>query len=112
MRKIGAVSCIVIHNLLICHNSLLAAVLKASQEIKKSKCLRKLLQLILAFGNYMNSGHRGGAYGFEIDGINRTCDTKSSIDKNITFLHYIALIVEKKVSGMGFVLYFFMAECF
>ena len=46
----------------------------------------------------MNSGHRGGAYGFEIDSINRTCDTKSSIDKNITFLHYLALIVEKKVS--------------
>lgn len=72
------------------------AVLNASLEIKKSKCLRKLLQLILAFGNYMNSGHRGSAYGFEIDGINRTCDTKSSIDKNITFLHYLALIVEKK----------------
>ncbi|KAK2146064.1 hypothetical protein LSH36_635g01003 [Paralvinella palmiformis] len=72
------------------------AVLCGSLEIKKSRYLPRLLQIILALGNYMNSGHRGGAYGFEIDSINRTCDTKSSIDKNITFLHYLALIVEKK----------------
>ncbi|KAI2651918.1 Disheveled-associated activator of morphogenesis 1 [Labeo rohita] len=58
----------------------------------------KLLEVVLAFGNYMNKGQRGNAYGFKISSLNKIADTKSSIDKNITLLHYLITILEKKYS--------------
>jgi len=39
------------------------AVLMASKEVSRSRRLRKVLEIILAFGNYMNKGSRGNAYG-------------------------------------------------
>lgn len=40
----------------------------ACEEIKRSKKFAKILQLILLFGNYMNSASKSNqlAYGFEI----------------------------------------------
>ncbi|KFU93138.1 Disheveled-associated activator of morphogenesis 1, partial [Chaetura pelagica] len=58
--------------------------------------LQQLLEVVLAFGNYMNKGQRGNAFGFKISSLNKIADTKSSIDKNITLLHYLITIVEKK----------------
>ncbi|XP_004698675.1 disheveled-associated activator of morphogenesis 1 isoform X1 [Echinops telfairi] len=67
-----------------------------SEEVFRSSALRQLLEVVLAFGNYMNKGQRGNAYGFKISSLNKIADTKSSIDKNITLLHYLITIVEKK----------------
>ncbi|XP_027698679.1 disheveled-associated activator of morphogenesis 1 [Vombatus ursinus] len=67
-----------------------------SEEVLKSTALRQLLEVVLAFGNYMNKGQRGNAYGFKLSSLNKIADTKSSIDKNITLLHYLITIVEKK----------------
>ena len=39
------------------------AVLMASKEVCQSRRLKKMLELLLAFGNYMNKGSRGNAYG-------------------------------------------------
>ena len=39
------------------------AVLTASKEVRHSRRLKKLLEVLLAFGNYMNKGSRGNAYG-------------------------------------------------
>ena len=39
------------------------AVLMASKEVSRSRRLRKMLEVLLAFGNYMNKGSRGNAYG-------------------------------------------------
>lgn len=39
------------------------AVLEASKELQRSKRLRILLEVVLAFGNYMNRGARGNAVG-------------------------------------------------
>jgi len=40
---------------------------KASQEVKNSQKLRKILEVVLALGNYLNGGtNRGGAYGFKV----------------------------------------------
>uniref|UniRef100_A0A4W6FG01 Dishevelled associated activator of morphogenesis 1b n=1 Tax=Lates calcarifer TaxID=8187 RepID=A0A4W6FG01_LATCA len=58
--------------------------------------LRQLLEVVLAFGNYMNKGQRGNAYGFKVSSLNKIADTKSSIDKNITLLHYMITVLEKK----------------
>ncbi|XP_051954813.1 disheveled-associated activator of morphogenesis 1-like isoform X2 [Xyrauchen texanus] len=74
------------------------ALTKASKEVLHSKNLKQLLEVVLAFGNYMNKGQRGNAYGFKISSLNKIADTKSSIDKNITLLHYLITILEKKYS--------------
>uniref|UniRef100_A0A668AN03 Dishevelled associated activator of morphogenesis 1b n=1 Tax=Myripristis murdjan TaxID=586833 RepID=A0A668AN03_9TELE len=72
------------------------ALSKASKEILHSRNLKQLLEVVLAFGNYMNKGQRGNAYGFKVSSLNKIADTKSSIDKNITLLHYLITILEKK----------------
>ncbi|KAM6915388.1 disheveled-associated activator of morphogenesis 1b isoform 1-T2 [Xenentodon cancila] len=72
------------------------ALTKASKEALHSKNLKQLLEVVLAFGNYMNKGQRGNAYGFKVSSLNKIADTKSSIDKNITLLHYLITILEKK----------------
>ncbi|XP_040267237.1 disheveled-associated activator of morphogenesis 1 isoform X2 [Bufo bufo] len=72
------------------------AIRSASKEVLQSKSLKQLLEVVLAFGNYMNKGQRGNAYGFKISSLNKIADTKSSIDKNITLLHYLITVVEKK----------------
>ncbi|KAM8921694.1 disheveled-associated activator of morphogenesis 1 isoform 3-T3 [Pelodytes ibericus] len=72
------------------------ALRSASKEVLQSKSLKQFLEVVLAFGNYMNKGQRGNAYGFKISSLNKIADTKSSIDKNITLLHYLITVVEKK----------------
>uniref|UniRef100_A0A8C6VKM6 Dishevelled associated activator of morphosis 1 n=1 Tax=Naja naja TaxID=35670 RepID=A0A8C6VKM6_NAJNA len=72
------------------------AIRTASTQVFQSKSLKQLLEVVLAFGNYMNKGQRGNAYGFKISSLNKIADTKSSIDKNITLLHYLITIIEKK----------------
>eukprot|EP00062_Callorhinchus_milii_P025035 gi/632985578/ref/XP_007909761.1/ PREDICTED: disheveled-associated activator of morphogenesis 2-like [Callorhinchus milii] len=71
------------------------AILLASKELCRSKRLKQLLEVVLAFGNYMNKGQRGNAFGFKISSLNKIGDTKSSIDRNITLLHYLIMIFEK-----------------
>uniref|UniRef100_A0A8C5PC98 Dishevelled associated activator of morphosis 2 n=1 Tax=Leptobrachium leishanense TaxID=445787 RepID=A0A8C5PC98_9ANUR len=71
------------------------ALLLASKELIRSKRLRQLLEVVLAFGNYMNKGQRGNAFGFKVSSLNKIVDTKSSIDRNITLLHYLIMIFEK-----------------
>uniref|UniRef100_A0A3P8XJI4 Dishevelled associated activator of morphogenesis 1b n=1 Tax=Esox lucius TaxID=8010 RepID=A0A3P8XJI4_ESOLU len=72
------------------------ALTRASKEVLQSRCLKQLLEVVLAFGNYMNKGQRGNAYGFKVSSLNKIADTKSSIDKNITLLHYLITILEQK----------------
>nr|CAI9704647.1 unnamed protein product [Rangifer tarandus platyrhynchus] len=71
------------------------AILLASRELIRSKCLARMLEVVLAIGNFMNKGQRGGAYGFRVASLNKIADTKSSIDRNISLLHYLIMILEK-----------------
>ncbi|KAJ8346130.1 hypothetical protein SKAU_G00303230 [Synaphobranchus kaupii] len=71
------------------------AILCASREVMRSKRLTQTLEVVLAFGNFMNKGQRGNAYGFKVSSLNKIADTKSSIDRNITMLHYLIMIFEK-----------------
>lgn len=48
----------------------------------------------------MNRGARGNASGFHLASLNRIADTKSSINRNMTLLHYIIDTLEKKVRYM------------
>ncbi|KAJ3283018.1 Dishevelled associated activator of morphogenesis 2 [Borealophlyctis nickersoniae] len=68
----------------------------ASKNLKSSKKLVKLLELILAIGNYMNAdSFRGGAYGFSLDTLGKLGDTKTANNKT-TFLHYLVTVIDKK----------------
>ena len=76
------------------------SVLEASKEVQRSKRLKRMLELILAFGNYMNRGQRGNAHGFKLNSLTRIADTKSSCNKNMTLLHFMAETCEEKVGVM------------
>uniref|UniRef100_A0A8R1DEA9 FH2 domain-containing protein n=1 Tax=Caenorhabditis japonica TaxID=281687 RepID=A0A8R1DEA9_CAEJA len=66
-----------------------------------SKCAREatdfhgVLEVILAFGNYMNSGKRGGAYGFKLSSLDSLAILKSPADRSLTLLHMIVAAIEK-----------------
>ncbi|GAB0098667.1 Formin-like protein [Sergentomyia squamirostris] len=64
------------------------AIINASSSVKNSKKLKAVLEIILAFGNYMNSSKRGPAYGFKLQSLDTLLDTKST-DKRMCLLHYI-----------------------
>lgn len=71
------------------------AIISGSTSVKNSKKLRSVLEVILAFGNYLNSGKRGPAYGFKLQSLDSLLDTKSS-DKRMCLLHYIVSTIRKK----------------
>jgi dishevelled associated activator of morphogenesis len=75
------------------------SVLDASREVQRSRRLRKLLELVLALGNYMNRGARGNASGFRLASLNRLVDTRASLPgrPSTTLLHYLVEIIEVKV---------------
>ncbi|KAJ8404276.1 hypothetical protein AAFF_G00340490 [Aldrovandia affinis] len=78
----------------------LNAVITASMSIKSSGKLKKILEIILAFGNYMNSSKRGAAYGFRLQSLDLLLDTKST-DRKQTLLHFIANIVQEKYPDLS-----------
>lgn len=68
----------------------------ACEEVKRSEGLRKLLELVLLVGNYMNAGSRNAqTFGFNISFLCKLRDTKS-IDHNMTLLHFLAETCEEK----------------
>ncbi|XP_078702716.1 formin-like protein 2 isoform X2 [Branchiostoma floridae x Branchiostoma belcheri] len=78
----------------------LNAVTAASMSIKASQKLKKMLEIILAFGNYMNSSKRGAAYGFKLQSLDTLLDTRST-DRKQTLLHYIARVVAMKYQDIA-----------
>lgn len=70
--------------------------ISAGMEVKSSKKFGKILELVLMFGNYLNSGSENGqAFGFEISFLTKLKDIKDSNNKQ-TILHYLVDTIEKK----------------
>ncbi|KAM8933353.1 formin-like protein 2 [Pelodytes ibericus] len=78
----------------------LHAIIAASVSIKSSQKLKKILEIILALGNYMNSSKRGAVYGFKLQSLDLLLDTKST-DRKQTLLHYISNVVREKYSQVA-----------
>uniref|UniRef100_A0A4W3IYC3 Formin-like 3 n=1 Tax=Callorhinchus milii TaxID=7868 RepID=A0A4W3IYC3_CALMI len=76
-------------------NPQLNAIIAASASIKSSQKLKRMLEIILALGNYMNSSKRGSVYGFKLQSLDLLLDTKST-DRKLTLLHYIAIVIKEK----------------
>jgi len=74
----------------------IVAVLTASKQVKNSKKFHKILEIVLAVGNYLNGGTaKGCAFGFKMDVLLKLKDTKAADNKQ-TLLHFIAAFIEKK----------------
>ncbi|XP_078320987.1 formin-like protein 3 isoform X3 [Crassostrea virginica] len=71
------------------------AIIAASMSLRSSTKVRKILEIILAIGNYMNSSKRGAVYGFKLQSLDMLTDTKSK-DKNITLMHFLVQTVQAK----------------
>ncbi|XP_006247561.1 formin-like protein 1 isoform X2 [Rattus norvegicus] len=73
----------------------LNAIIAASISIKSSDKLRQILEIVLAFGNYMNSSKRGAAYGFRLQSLDALLEMKST-DRKQTLLHYLVKVIAEK----------------
>uniref|UniRef100_A0A286XYP0 Formin like 1 n=1 Tax=Cavia porcellus TaxID=10141 RepID=A0A286XYP0_CAVPO len=73
----------------------LNAIIAASMSIKSSDKLRQILEIVLAFGNYMNSSKRGAAYGFRLQSLDVLLEMKST-DRKQTLLHYLVKVIAEK----------------
>jgi hypothetical protein len=80
---------------------MVTALARASEQVTGSRKLRDLFKLILALGNYLNQGQRGGAYGFKLNSLLKLGDTKSSVaERKHTLLHYLVEVVDDKFPGI------------
>jgi hypothetical protein len=78
-------------------DALIAWLQSASDDVMNSKKFKEILKIILALGNYMNAGQRGGAYGFKLNSILKMMDTKSSVvGRKHTLLHHLVDLIDKK----------------
>ena len=74
----------------------IAIVTSASRNLKANTKVKKILEIILAFGNYMNSSKKGPCYGFKLSSLDSLTITKSGMDKQRHLLHYIIDMVNEK----------------
>ncbi|KAL5967548.1 hypothetical protein TSMEX_004710 [Taenia solium] len=74
----------------------IVAVIEALKELRQSKHLVRVIELILLFGNYLNAGSRNAqSVGFHLSFLPKLTDTKDVIGKT-TLLHFLIRSIEKK----------------
>ncbi|KAI8801136.1 hypothetical protein BJ742DRAFT_39650 [Cladochytrium replicatum] len=72
------------------------ALLSGLECVLQSEKFPRLLKIILALGNFINTGtNRGQVKGFRVDSINKLGDTKTS-DGTSSLLHFVCGFVEEK----------------
>lgn len=68
---------------------------KAVSLVHSLASLRRLLEVVLAIGNYLNGGSpRGGIYGFKLDSLLKLAAVKS-VDNKCSLMNYLAQHCEK-----------------
>ncbi|XP_044471358.1 formin-like protein 13 [Mangifera indica] len=77
--------------------SSLNVVNSASEQIRNSAKLRRIMQTILSLGNALNQGTaRGSAVGFRLDSLLKLTDTRARNNK-ITLMHYLCKVLANKL---------------
>ena len=74
----------------------IAIVTSASRNLRSNTKIKKILEIILAFGNYMNSAKKGPCYGFKLSSLDSLTITKSGTDKQRNLLNYIVDMINNK----------------
>ncbi|KAL3500332.1 hypothetical protein ACH5RR_039425 [Cinchona calisaya] len=68
----------------------------ASEEVRKSIKLKRIMQAILSLGNALNHGTaRGSAVGFRLDSLLKLTDTRAC-NKKMTLMHYLCKVLAEK----------------
>ncbi|KAF5743363.1 putative DNA binding protein [Tripterygium wilfordii] len=69
----------------------------ASEEIRNSMKLKRIMQYILSLGNALNHGTaRGSAIGFRLDSLLKLTDTRA-LDNKTTLMHYLCKVLAEKL---------------
>lgn len=72
---------------------------RAIDQVENSTSLQKVLEIVLALGNYLNGGTpRGGVYGFKLDGLQKL-PTVKSVDNKLTLMNFLAMHCESIDDG-------------
>ncbi|XP_058754197.1 formin-like protein 13 isoform X1 [Vicia villosa] len=75
----------------------LNAVNAASEEIRSSVKLKRIMQTILTLGNALNQGTaRGSAIGFRLDTLLKLTETRARNNK-MTLMHYLCKVLDEKL---------------
>lgn len=62
---------------------------RALDQLENSKSFRRILEIVLALGNYLNgSTPRGGFYGFKLEGLLKL-PTVKSVDNKLNLMHFL-----------------------
>ncbi|CAG9534836.1 unnamed protein product [Cercopithifilaria johnstoni] len=67
----------------------------ASKCVREATKFHRILEILLAYGNYMNSGRKGGVYGFKLSSLDTLSGLKSSVERSLSLLHVIAATVSQ-----------------
>lgn len=68
----------------------------ATDQVSESDKFRRVLEHVLAIGNYLNgSTPRGGAYGFKLDTLTKLHALRS-VDPRVTLMHFLLRQLEEK----------------
>ena len=79
---------------------------KGFEFIKTNKNFHKFLEILLAYGNYMNGiSEKGGAFGFQFSSFNKFYDMKSKDNKTTLFQYIINIIIEEDKQKLNFIQY-------
>lgn len=85
--------------------SRIATITEAARMLRKSTGIRSILEYILVFGNYLNCSTRtlatAPAYGFKLTTLDLISETKSSVDRSRSLLHYIVDVVLNSSENNG-----------
>ena len=77
-------------------NTQIENVVSATDEVRNSNKLRRILGSVLSIGNYMNAGTaKGSAKGFRLESLSKLSEMKMR-DGGQTLLHYLAMVLGKK----------------
>ncbi|XP_065848808.1 formin-like protein 13 [Euphorbia lathyris] len=69
----------------------------ATEEIRSSEKLKRIMQTILSLGNALNQGTaRGAAIGFRLDSLLKLTDTRARNNK-MTLMHYLCKVLADKL---------------
>jgi len=73
---------------------------RAIDQVENSQSLRRVLEIVLAIGNYLNGGTpRGGVYGFKLDGLQKLSTVKS-VDNKLSLMHFVSMHCEETDAGI------------
>ncbi|CAK9146645.1 unnamed protein product [Ilex paraguariensis] len=69
----------------------------ASEEVRNSVKLKRIMQTILSLGNALNHGTaRGSAVGFRLDSLLKLTDTRAR-NRKLTLMHYLCKVLAEKL---------------